>query len=77
MQVLSGDKDTLVYVRMLSQANQGVMIAINRAPTPAKLQIVLDGTILDRATGANLLLGHRKAQIEGNALKLDVPAYGL
>jgi hypothetical protein len=77
MQVLASEKDSLAYTRTLPHAEKGVVVGINRGASPAKLQIPLEGTLLDRAATVKLLTGDGKAQVEGNTLVIDLPASGV
>jgi glycosidase len=81
MQVLTADKDVLAYVRTApssspKEGNSNVLVVINRSSTATTLHIKLAGTIIDRATEANMLLGQGVVRVAGNALDVDLPAFG-
>jgi neopullulanase len=81
MQILTADKDVLAYVRTApsnspKETNNKILVVINRSSAATTLHVKLAGTMIDRATGANTLLGQGVVRIAGNALDVDVPAFG-
>jgi glycosidase len=81
MQVLTAEKDVLAYTRFVSQegrqdrdAASRVLVIVNRASSPAKVRIKLDGTSLSRMKEAQTLAGDGAAHWTANELSVDMPA---